>query len=363
MRVLLVLLATAIVVSPGAAGPQDRGAGWVYYSAYARSAQGVNLELFRVLPDGTARQRLTRNGSIDFGVDPSPNGRRLVFVRYMSGTVDGLTNTTGLGFTTLWLVDVNGTRLRKLVPAREFLSEWPRWSPDGLWLAFQSQCGFGSTGGPDSTCIELSVIRPDGSDELRLAESSTGGSRSSVSNGTAWSWSADSRTIAFERPRDRESDVMEVVLVDVVTKAQRVVTVGTQPAYAPRGRLLAVVKGRRIAVVDETGAVVRRLSPPPAAWRDEAPSWSPDARRIAFWRTRLDGEATRLVLTGPGALVRSVQLTDPATRRIVWSPAGNNVLVSASFGSATSVFRVDAGSGTVVRLGRGYAQAWGRQPR
>lgn len=362
LKVLLavVTLVGALLFTSAAMSGGSEPTGEVFLSAPARSAQGVNEEIFRLRANGSARRRLTHNGSSDVEADVDADRRRVVFVRYMSGPV--------AGFTTLWIMDANGRRIHKLIGAREFPPEWPRWSSSGRWLAFQSQCGFGSFGRPDDTCIEISIIRPDGSMERRLAKSSTVSSRESVTWGTACSWSGDDRLIAFERrTSDEGEDSLEVAVVDVETGEVRVVTAGAQPAFSPRSPVLAVVKGRRIAIVRTDGSFVRWASAPPPGWRDQTPSWSPDARQIAFWRTRLDGEVTKLIVLRIGSrTLRTVVVHDAQLGRIVWSPDGRYVaftafrLRSSSYEPWTYLVEVDAGGGAAP-LARGPVWDWVRQ--
>ena len=48
---------------------------------------------------------------------------------------------------------------------------------------------------------------------------------------------------------------------------------------------LAYGDGNGIVIVDTAGKKVRRLSRSPEDWSDGEPSWSPDAKRVAFART------------------------------------------------------------------------------
>jgi Tol biopolymer transport system component len=88
----------------------------------------------------------------------SPDGRRIAFV---SGRTEGRFNSE------LWLMDANGSSQHRVQPAAspDGSSSWedrqPAWSPDGNWLAYSSSGG-------DSQGVDLFIVRPDGRDRINL---------------------------------------------------------------------------------------------------------------------------------------------------------------------------------------------------
>jgi Tol biopolymer transport system component len=55
---------------------------------------------------------------------------------------------------------------------------------------------------------------------------------------------------------------------------------GNEPAWSPRGRVLAFRQGTQLAIVRRDGSGLRLL--PQFSERDEQPAWSPNGRRLAF---------------------------------------------------------------------------------
>jgi Tol biopolymer transport system component len=102
----------------------------------------------------------------------SPDGTRLTFARQPGGP-DGAT---------LYMVNADGSDLHQYVPLDMYAIE-PRWSPDGSLIAFLA------VDTPDLVANDIYVVRPDGTDLLRLT---TGGISSRPE------WTADGR-IVFAR--------------------------------------------------------------------------------------------------------------------------------------------------------------------
>jgi hypothetical protein len=154
--------------------------------------------------------------TIPVGYAPSwsPNAERLAFV------------TRG----DLWVADGDGSHRALLVPD----ADQPAWGPNGRRLAFVRK-GW------------VWTVRADGLDERRLA------------HGAHPDWSPDGTRIAFDR--DGETHTARWWYGG----AQRDAGAGTEPAYAPDGRL-ALVRDSQIIV---GGNVVAQGS---------APDWSADGR-------------------------------------------------------------------------------------
>jgi TolB protein len=143
--------------------------------------------------NGTGLRRLTHG---DLGVDGnptwSPDGTTIAFER------TGSPNP-------IWLVDAGGTNERQLTtppgegPYGELLSggdTHPDWSPDGDWIAFSRETEmYMSDTGSDRGRDDIYVIRPDGTDALRLtrrARQATG------DDDHRWpTWSPDGKRIVF----------------------------------------------------------------------------------------------------------------------------------------------------------------------
>lgn len=117
---------------PAAAGPIDRlNAAWSEDGRYVVYAAGQPLNLFTSAADGTgSEQRLTTNINTQWPGSWSPDGRTIAFVE----------NNQQSG-SDIWLVSLD--EARKPVSLRPFLStpfneSAPMISPDGRWIAYQS---------------------------------------------------------------------------------------------------------------------------------------------------------------------------------------------------------------------------------
>jgi Tol biopolymer transport system component len=210
----------------------------------------------------------------------------------------------------------------------------PDWSPDGRLIAFTS----------DRRDDGIYVIDRDGQNLRRLFR----GEARDVD------WSPNGRALAFTG-----SD--GIYVLDVGTRKARRVTGQTGvslPAWAPDGRLLAIVKGEpdlstAIYTIRPNGTGLKRLLPKYrgsaggarpgsiAATSETEPTWSPDGSMIAFGvaselvvRQRLDG-SDRREIANRGAY-------EPA-----WSPDGS--LIAYQCTGDVCVANAD-GSGGVRRL-------------
>jgi dipeptidyl aminopeptidase/acylaminoacyl peptidase len=192
----------------------------------------------------------------------SPDGRR---VAYVVNRIDSEANAYR---TAIWVATLDGSQEPRQFTSGERSDHSPRWSPDGLWLAFVS-----SRDGEDEKEAhgELYVLPADGGEPRRLTES-----KESVDS---IAWSPDSRRIAFARrvrdPAYEEED---------------------DRRRPPRrfGRLLFKLDGvgwtgdrrRHLFVVGLHGEDERQLTDGDS--ENDEPTWSPDGTRIVFSSMRGD---------------------------------------------------------------------------
>jgi Tol biopolymer transport system component len=104
--------------------------------------------------------------------DISPDGRSLVFLQDAATTAD------------IWLLPLDGKRQPKPWFRSPFNERSPRFSPDGRWIAYQSD----ESGNP-----EVYVALTEGAAEKR---------RISLSGGRAPRWSHDGRELYYAAPDD-----------------------------------------------------------------------------------------------------------------------------------------------------------------
>src|SRR5215204_460451 len=71
------------------------------------------------------------------------------------------------------------------------------------------------------------------------------------------------------------------------------------------------------------GSHVRQITHPPKGWRDETPAWSPDGKRVAFYRQRIDESMSRImVLNVDTGDVREVTHCGPNKGQPNQAPSG-----------------------------------------
>jgi TolB protein len=125
----------------------------------------------------------------------SPDGKHLVFEWDHSGFASPPTEKA------VFVVDLNGTHLRRLTPWSENDGDGPDWSPDGDWILFRSH---EDDGGPQS---QYFVIHPDGTGRKQISHFADGTHVASAS------FSPDGKSIVFAKgPEGGNVDVYSMLL-------------------------------------------------------------------------------------------------------------------------------------------------------
>ena len=92
--------------------------------AFAHAPENGPWDIYRVHPDGSQQQRLTRSHQDDIMPDWSPDGTKIAWVKRQ-----------GEGRGDLWIMNADGGNPYPLLKSLKFLQN-PRWSPDGKFIAF-----------------------------------------------------------------------------------------------------------------------------------------------------------------------------------------------------------------------------------
>lgn len=240
----------------------------------------------------------------------------------------------------------DGTGLRSI----ELEAKTPGFSSKGRRLAY-SKDG------------HLYVSRPDGSGAKRVVR------------GQYPSWAPDGRQIAyFDAHLDDNFSGRTVGVIDLRTRATRTLPIIPGPAaWSPKGDWIAYIDGG-----SSGPSVISRVRPDGSGrevvWKDccnplSGLDFSPDGRRLAFFRSDGDGMRLEVVSIKGGASRLVTRRTGRYAHEIAgisWSPDGKRIAYAAPAPSDTfyrfDLFRVSAKGGKPrVVLTNAREPAW--QPR
>jgi Tol biopolymer transport system component len=238
--------------------------------------------------DGTNVRLLTDQSRIAHG-DWAPDGTSVVFAN------------NGAAFLTIMQYP-DGPSRQVFAPSGAVWADVPRWSPDGVSIAFQAWAN----------------DRPD----LYVADVADWASRQ-VTRSRSYdeypTWSADGRQLAFHSDRD--------------------------PAF-----WLPEVAAEDIYIVDADGDNVQNVTQ--SKQRELWPSWSPDGRQIAFTRTWGPLSKTELWILDLDTS-RERQITGiPPLWTATWTPSGQRLLLTVfqDIPDRTDIAIVDADGSNFRRL-------------
>ena len=266
--------------------------------AYTQSDVDFTYEDVLIMgPDGSHQTRLIA------GVTPaySPDGRQIAFTSSVS--MPRGSNGNELDYSELYVMNANGSHVRRITFNFGFYDWQPAWSPDGKRLVWMR--------GPSSSALPGSTVQ----DDLWIVDLETGIERNLTHTPNIWEagpqWSPDGQRIAFD------GDVSEPGNNDVYTIMQngrdlKRLTSGPgydeSPNYSPNGEQIAFDSDRtgklEVFVMGANGSRSHQLTN--SREPEYGPIYSPDGRFIAFgvgevgeiYRMRSDGsQPTNLTKT------------------------------------------------------------------
>src|SRR5262249_37399725 len=264
-------------------------------------------EIFVINADGSGLRRLTRNTVPHWETAWSPDGQKIAWTSRCHGTGADV-----------FVMSADGSDQQDLMPTPGNRGE-PRWSPDGRAILFTAV----PPGQPPSPSgwpySDVYVMNADGSGQRNLTHTPEGGEGDP-------SWSPDGQHIAFTRTGPPGE--LRIIVMNADGSGKHSVTPtsiytgdrGITGAWSPDGRRIASWDHASIYLVNADGIGLRRL----AQNAFEGPSWSPDGRKLIFFR-------------GPGSRLRPHPTQSPG----LW------------------VMNVD-GSGQRNLTSDGYAATWAR---
>jgi Tol biopolymer transport system component len=270
---------------------------WIVFTSERDAAGDGQADIYRVHPDGSGLERLTRDPALEDAGVLSPDGKTLAFVSTKGGR-----RTPNI-----WVMDLKSKKARRITgssdpkPPETMAGHFrPSWSPDGRWIAFSSDDGehwAGAESGAGvghSQPLSIYIVHPDGTGLRRLSTLTP-----KVSAGSP-RWSADGKSLLVYEAETKDSFAGrmggftgqavntsgQIYEIDVATGAQKAVTSGpglkTSPQYLPGGRFGYIIKGSpkdgpALGIAYSDGG-----RGPAGAVR--SPSWSPDGKTVTYYR-------------------------------------------------------------------------------
>ena len=273
----------------------------------------------------------------------SPDGSR---VAYEHGSA--FTHAAGCGgpYTPhLRVADAGGGGVRLLTRPNTVKDTWdrdPRWSPGGGHVVFaRTHIDDGSTFG------------------IFVVDVATGAERRLTSGPASLpTWAADGLSIIYEQ----DGDVRRVQVAD---GSVTTIATGALPEAAPKGQLVAFLRGGALWSVRGDGSGARRLGTVRRGSRsqpeNDPPRWSPAADRVAV--TDANGVLV-FDLSGGTSRIRA-----PGAAGVAWAPDGRTISFNAPVGrysrgtnsyvERTELFTASAGGGKPTRMTTDLASVLG----
>lgn len=231
----------------------------------------------------------------------------------------------------IFVIDRVGGPSRRILapsPSRDAPNDSPAWSPDRRRIAFVRW----GDGGDGVSGTQIWVADADGRNAHAITHLSA--------NHSGPDWSPDGKRIVFSRTVERRGskpffaydlftmDPAGKHLVDLTDNRNGVDA--EQPAWSPDGKRIAFWRSQRnsdagegIYTIGVNGKGLKRVT----SGTVRSPSWSPDGRRIAFGRTSVKGAFIFVVkVDGSGLRQLTRDVGQDADSDPAWSPDGRRIV-------------------------------------
>ena len=159
--------------------------------------------------------------------------------------------------------------------------DYPRWSPNGTKILFQSD-----RDNPDTGYMDIYVMNADGSGVTRLT--------SDPNDDSMASWSPDGSKIVFQSMRNGVNYQVYSMNADGSNQVNLTNTSASdgEPSWSPNGAKIAFASDRdhtgydSVYVMNSNGSNQQRVTFSASTVDDTQPVWSPNGSKIAFVSTR-----------------------------------------------------------------------------
>jgi Tol biopolymer transport system component len=282
--------------------------------AFSSQVEYENHEIFVVNTDGSNLVRLTNQEGFDNDPVWSPDGSKIAFVSTRFDNWD------------ICIMNADGSNVIRVTdnPANDF---HPSWSPDGQRLVFQSNQDTQDIKYGDARdefdIYQLYIINIDGSNLRRLTQDP-------YTNDWNPAWSPDGKHIVFSSQADFDQFRIEIIEPD---GSNRQVLASdknfgyNQPAWSPDGTQIAFMeisaKARNaipnLLIMNTNGSNIHPVSK--LLTPGTSPSWSADGKHIAFDSSNYDGNKYAIyIMNADGTGVKLLVEIPYSSRSASWSP-------------------------------------------